>query len=140
MQLAQSLIQDAAFLSSAVYNDDPSADIGNGWHLLSYNVLGNGLNEFDFGRQPFDSIFTYDHFNAQAFVAKKGTTLALVFRGSEFNHDVIPLIDFIDAAYRQSQHYAYFDELIASFNAYASGHGYDVLVTGHSLGAAMAEV
>ena len=137
MSISGQNILDAAFLSSVVYQHSPEQNIGEGWSLLSYVDLGISLEQWNPETTDLDnSPYIFDVGNAQAFVARRGNEIALVFRGSEGEEQV----DFLDAAYNQPDYYGKLQALVQAFNSYISGQNYAILVTGHSLGAAMAEI
>ncbi|SMX33049.1 lipase family protein [Actibacterium lipolyticum] len=71
-------------------------------------------------------------------ISEDGTTLAISIRGSE--PDPLDIGDYIDAAFAQERHYALLDPLFTAALDYAAANGItEIVVTGHSLGGAMAE-
>ena len=113
-----------------------------GWDLIDENDLAKPQSANPiipwgayFGDGNYEGYF--DNQNAQAYVATKGTTLAIVFRGSKSPLDL--LANLTDQA--QVQYYELLEPLVDSVMDYLGAHPeIDTLfVTGHSLGAAMAE-
>jgi hypothetical protein len=112
MTISSQTIEDAVFLSEKVYEEtfgagagNTGGGIGNGWHLVSRQELGlTGIVDWTY----FNGEYLYDNFNSQAFVAQKGNTLALVFRGCN------EPIDYPDAAFFQVAHYNQFNKVISA--------------------------
>jgi VCBS repeat-containing protein len=132
MSISNQDILNAAFLSDAAYSqgikslDDYLA--GSWWARVAYReftVVSPLLLHFSSG-------------GGFAAVSSDGTTLAIAFRGSD-----APFIDdYIDTLNYQKWHYSLFAQLISDVRTYLANHSNitKVLVTGHSLGGAMAEI
>ena len=141
MAVSSDLIFDAAVLSSQVYFDDFPASYSdqggfwNGWRLLSRQELGfNSVAE----SLLFSNDFLYSFLGAQAFVAVRGTELAIVFRGTQGLADLL-----VDATLPASilGSFAAVAPLVAAYRDYAVAIGAtDAYAFGHSLGGALAEM
>jgi hypothetical protein len=140
MTISKDDLKDAAFLSSAAYaatsNDLIPLLTSQGWTPIGASELG--LSPFLFGIGLGDSNFLYDNDNAQAFVALKDNVLALSFTGTDSVADLID--DFIGGTTSFLEHYNQYAQLIPAVYSFAAQHGLRILVTGHSLGGAMAEL
>ena len=133
-------IRDSAMLANLAYNNNPGVDAGGGWSLLSRNQLGLTQTQWDNNSgDTTNSQFVFDIDDGQAIVSQKGSTLAISFRGSEALGDF--LADIVGGLASFAPHFALFNDLISSVDAYAASHGItNVLVAGHSLGGAMVEM
>ncbi len=131
-------VRDAAFLSFVAYPDNldgrnlEEALAERGWTLLGPAELNAGLTAGD-----FDDGY-YESGNAEAFVAQKDGTLALVFRGTE------DAVDASAALFRVTQEANYerllpLIEATVDFADDGENNIDQVLVTGHSVGGAAAE-
>ena len=116
------------FLSEAAYlsSDDLVQRLEStesGWTPLSNVDLD--MSALDFGEGLFDSNYLFDKFNFQAFVAYKGDTLALVFRGT----DLLSVQDWIADAFGGlidwQVFYGYYDKLIRQFWEYFHANGFE---------------
>src|SRR5262249_45239069 len=93
-----------------------------------------------FGEGIGDSNFLFDNGNVQAFVARNEIdhSVAIAFRGSEGISDLIQ--DLYHGVTTFSPEYNQFHYLVESLQKYITANNITkVLVTGHSLGAVMAE-
>ena len=132
MSISTQDILNAAFLSGAAYSQGiTSLDnylAGSSWTRVAYR---------DFNAMSLLPL----HFSSGGgftAVSGDGTTLAIAFRGSD-----APFIDdYIDTLNYQNWHYSLFAPLISDVRTYLASHSNitKVLVTGHSLGGAMAEI
>ena len=130
-------ILDGIVLSRLAYeplDQQVSITAARGWQLVSRTELGQGGL---LGSGFFNGEYKYDGLMGQAFIAIRGTEIALVFEGTvgatEWLTD-ITLPATIDAQYLQ---YAYITNIFKQFVA-----GFDpskAYIFGHSLGGAMAE-
>ena len=141
MKFSSDLIHDAAVLSSKVYENDFPASYGdegglwNGWRLMSRQELG--FESFIDGLM-FRNDFLYSVSGAQAFVAIRGSEMAIVFRGTDGFAAL--LVDATLPATILGQ-FAALSPLAAAFREYAAAFGAsNVYAFGHSLGGALAEV
>ena len=137
MPAAIETIVDAAFLSDEVYkeSDALTRELGRGWELVSRSELGlDGLTD----AALFDGDYLYNVLAGEALVARKGDQLALVFRGTAGPFDILVDLSLPESIFA---YYAQFTVLTDAFKALvASTAGATGLVTGHSLGGAMAEM
>ena len=108
---------------------------GEGWHLLSRDELGlGGLLYSGF----FNGEYLFDNISGQAFVAQRGTELALVLRGTDNPSELVG--DFALAA-TLNVFYQQFSLIIAHFKAYVDGfQPFKAFIFGHSLGGAVADM
>lgn len=152
-------LAEMAFLSAAAYPTklpfpyDLSGTLeAEGWTLLDHNTLPKPPSAFfpwsSFFKEnipdpnnPDDDLLIlgyYDNSSSQAFVAEKGSILAIAFRGTDDPYSDLP------GLLNQSALYENYEELIDSIALYLASpegeHIGQVYVTGHSLGGAMAEV
>ena len=132
MTISSADIQNAFFLSDVAYE--------HGSDSLTQQL--NGSYWSSVGGYATDSSGYYSQGNAQGFAAISGDgrTLAIAFRGSELT-DPGP-DDFREAVYTQDDHYLDFSAFISAIHSYLDTHSniQNILVTGHSLGGAMAEL
>ena len=117
-----------ATLAEFAYDEGVSLDALFGdsdWRALGSSDLGIG-NRF------FDAKGYYENRGADGYAARNGATLALVFRGSDSNSDLVA------SAFNQKDYYDNLKPLIDASFRYIESHDIDtVKMTGHSLGAAM---
>ena len=147
MPTAQDIL-DAALLSNLAYSLQPNVDQSGGWSVLSRTQLDPdgalGLTQAKWDDDATDtdnSQYLYDIQNAQGIVATKDHTLAISFHGSENWSDY--LADLNGGLNSFLSQYALFANLLTAAEAYARNplNGItEVLITGHSLGAAMADI
>ncbi|MEA2731822.1 MAG: hypothetical protein QOF70_6297, partial [Acetobacteraceae bacterium] len=152
MTVSSSEILNAATLSNAAYKNSDrllTELASSGWTVLGSDPVPLGpfagdelpkpasaplLPTWDtyFGEGIGDSNFLFDNLNAQGFAARRGNTLAIVFRGTDTIIDKLDWLDF-------QNHYAKFGVFIDSVDLYLQENPdiSTVYVTGHSLGAAM---
>ncbi|MFM6754867.1 MAG: lipase family protein, partial [Dolichospermum sp.] len=116
----------------------PASDVGlslNGLHYSFVNGFYQAYNDND----VIKSTNSPDIPEANALILKGivggKTTLAVVFRGTDQLADVTDYEDFV------TQHYAKFAPLTNALQEYATKGGFEqVVLDGHSLGAAMAQI
>jgi len=129
-------MSDLVGLAAAAYADE-KAPVG--WDTAFIKTLQSyGLNASDI-KKGADGEFYFVHNGAAAIVAISGDRLAISFRGSDNGGDIPSnlnlLIGDADNYYRQ------FHDLLAALDKYIAANPVStVLVTGHSLGAAAAEL
>ncbi len=134
--LSSEEINTLAKFAVAVYDDNVQV---NGWENITPILTPNSLakNGNTYFKDPFllglDSIFG----DGSAVVAKKENTLILSFRGTDGIEDAIA--DVVPGGF--PLHYSLFEELFEAFNNYVQQNQSieKIWVTGHSLGAAMAD-
>ena len=142
MALTSNQVADMAYLSWLAY-DDQKANVqaafnhdGSGWTALTQADLDPAGSADPLPGDAFDSDGYYENGNAAALVAVKGDRLTIAVRGSNSSSD------YSDALHDQSGHYQRLLPLFDKVFAYLSAHSdtiRHVEVTGHSLGAAMAQ-
>jgi Ca2+-binding RTX toxin-like protein len=139
-------VEAMAFLSWAAYRQrspqNPDGSLsgnlnGSGWHFVSTDKLH--LATEDTKHQFYEETFEFPSYSAQlsAFLAYKGDTLAITFRGSDGPGDLVAAL-----SVNQSDYFADFHDFLDAVQAYAirhQGEFSNVLISGHSLGGAMAE-
>ena len=138
-------ITDAALLANAAYDANPLKNPGNGWEVLSFVRLGMSQAEWDNDpSDPDNSPFLFDNLSAQGIVAFNSTSnsLAIAFRGTDPSDGISDFLTDIAGPFGAfNSHYALFSNLISKLHAFASANGIsNILVAGHSLGGAMAEI
>ena len=116
----------------------PASDIGLSLNGLHYSLV-NGFYQAYNDNDVIKSTNSPDIPEANALILKGivggKTTLAVVFRGTDQLADVTDYEDFV------TQHYAKFAPLTNVLKEYATKGGFEqVLLDGHSLGAAMAQI
>jgi len=150
MTLYPNDIRDAAFLSAAAYRPRDAlgnfgtaydALAGSNWVVIDEQIL-NTLDINDFTEGGIHNGY-FDNLSDQALVAYREVdkTLAISFRGSDswFNW----LTNLSNGASDFFSDYLLFNPLFAAISAAVTGGtlNYDrILVTGHSLGGAIAEI
>jgi methionine-rich copper-binding protein CopC len=127
-------LANAAFLSDAAYETSAAALSA---HLAGSYWQGGG-EFFQFNKiGPFPG---YPALTGGAFFAESNdhTTLGIAFRGSDTPY----FDDYFYATLDQKDYYAQFSSFVSSIQTYLSNHPSvtKLLVTGHSLGGAMAEI
>ena len=131
-------LKDAAFLSNAAYQDVLGTQTawgnlaGSSWSWIGPTNLGMSSSAFT------DGFFTKG--SAEALVAYNAATktVAISFTGSDDLGDL--WTDQFGSYEGYQSYYALLEPLIAKVDAYAAKYGLSVMVTGHSLGGAMAEI
>ncbi|MDB9456233.1 lipase family protein [Dolichospermum circinale] len=116
----------------------PASDIGLSLNGLHYSLV-NGFYQAYNDNDVIKSTNSPDIPEANALILRGivggKTTLAVVFRGTDQLADVTDYEDFV------TQHYAKFAPLTNALKEYATKGGFEqVLLDGHSLGAAMAQI
>jgi len=142
----------AAFLAYAAYQDNTSLDDvllpSRGWSGITGDALAAyGVDPRYFGGTG-DSVL-FQNGNAAAFLATRGNTIAISFRGTGGEDWVDFLSDMQNNVsggfYNFQTHYDLFQPLISAFvnlinSQNSSGFPFErIIVAGHSLGAAMVE-
>jgi Ca2+-binding RTX toxin-like protein len=141
---SNNIIAEMAQLSLEAYNDSAEASAKRAnWRPLSAMELGiragnfiGATGQYTFTEGVFDvSTSATAHGDVEVLVGlvNRKATLALAFRGTDEFADIGTYFPF-------SQNYSYFSPLITAVKEYISYYGIQqVFITGHSLGAALAQ-
>jgi methionine-rich copper-binding protein CopC len=142
MSLTINDIRDAGFLANAAYDVGANASsnlVGSSWQYVNPAAFGVS-NSFIDPHGFFSVSIPQLHIDAQALLAFNSSTntLAIAFRGTDSLDDLVD--DMVGGAIDFGAVYLAFSAFVASVLSQANTFGASrILVTGHSLGGAMAE-
>src|SRR5688572_26035053 len=126
-------IENAIFLSIAAYE---RTEVAVGGYLATEGW--SRVDSVDVAFPPLGIGDIPTAGGAVAAISADATTLGIAFRGSDDPY----VNDYRDALIGQSRHYSLFEEFVSNVRSFLSTHPSitKVLVTGHSLGGALAEI
>ena len=132
--LTNEQVETLSTFADEVYQDTVNVA---GWNTITPTLLDYGLSEDLISGNSFKNADFFNLFNgegdANAVLARQGSTLVLSFRGTDSFRDRLDWV-------RTSDHFKLFSPLFDALNNYILENPISsLLVTGHSLGAAMVE-
>ena len=127
-----SALTDLMLLAYSI-KDSPKDDVST--NISAYGLTPVSLDSSGALAESIYSNGVFDYVNASAFVARSSDAIFISFAGTD------ELLDKVDWTYR-AEHYAKFSELIEAVDRYAADASngiHHIYLTGHSLGASMAQ-